>query len=126
LRHARRRLLISLRPEYAEEIYAGRKHYEFRRVRMRVEPGEVVVIYETLPVGAVTGEFTIAKVVFGGTELAGLERSKRRAEAAAEYLAGARAATALKVSSPRRYRRKRRLADVGLSRAPQSYCWLDR
>ena len=53
--------LLSIRPQYAEEILAGRKRVEFRR---RPLPREVtrVVIYATAPVARVVGAFEIEAI----------------------------------------------------------------
>ncbi len=53
--------LLSIRPQYANEILAGRKRVEFRR---RPLPDDVtqVVIYATAPVGRVVGAFQVEAI----------------------------------------------------------------
>ena len=53
--------LLSIRPQYADEILAGRKRVEFRR---RPLPHDVtqVVIYATAPVARVVGAFQIEAI----------------------------------------------------------------
>ena len=56
------KILLSIKPEYAEKILAGSKRFEFRR-RVPKNPNvKSVVIYATLPIGRVVGEFTIKKI----------------------------------------------------------------
>jgi predicted transcriptional regulator len=57
----RRVALLSIRPQYAEQILAGRKRVEFRR---RPLPREVsrVVIYATAPVARIVGAFEIEAI----------------------------------------------------------------
>ena len=50
--------LLSIRPEYAEAIFAGRKTVEFRRAPL-ADDVSVVVVYVTQPVGRVIGWFTV-------------------------------------------------------------------
>jgi predicted transcriptional regulator len=57
------RLLLSLRPEHAEAIFAGTKTVEFRRVRPRVSEGDWVLVYVTSPRKALVGAFEVAEVV---------------------------------------------------------------
>jgi predicted transcriptional regulator len=53
-------LLLSVAPEFAEQIAAGSKTVELRRRFAKVPTGTWIYFYVTLPVGAVTGR---AKVV---------------------------------------------------------------
>ena len=116
------RILLSLRPEWADAIYRREKRVEFRRQRVRVEPGDLVVIYETHPVGLVTGEFVVRAVHYGPPrDIKKLESDLRRARSVAMYLRGARVATALEIARPRRYGRRQTLAKYKVSNAPMSY-----
>jgi len=120
------RILMTLHPTWADEIYSGRKRLEFRRVRMKVNPGDRVVICESgRRPRPVTGEFSIAAVHRGTPrQLARLETDKKRAKSVAAYLRGARRGTALRISGPKRYPRARSLASLGISHTPMSYCKL--
>jgi predicted transcriptional regulator len=53
-----RTAMLSIRPEYVDEIRTGRKRHEFRR-RAFKQPVGWVVVYETSPVAAVTCAFSI-------------------------------------------------------------------
>jgi predicted transcriptional regulator len=53
-------ILISLAPRHAKNIFDGVKHIELRRRPMKVEPGTIVWIYVTLPVGVLMGRAKIA------------------------------------------------------------------
>jgi predicted transcriptional regulator len=53
--------LLSIRPEYADAIFAGRKTVEFRRAPLAKDVS-VVVVYATQPVGRVIGWFTVRQV----------------------------------------------------------------
>lgn len=53
------KVLLSIKPEYAESILLGDKKYEFRKSIFRNKDVKTVVIYATMPVGKVIGEFEI-------------------------------------------------------------------
>lgn len=53
--------LLSIRPQYADEILAGRKRVEFRR-RPLPEDVTQVVIYATAPVARVVGAFQVEAI----------------------------------------------------------------
>lgn len=48
-------ILISLESRHANNIYAGSKQVELRRRALNVNEGDVVWIYEKIPVGSITG-----------------------------------------------------------------------
>lgn len=56
------KVLLSIKPEYAERILDGSKKYEFRKKIHRDSRVRSVVIYATKPVGKVVGEFTIRQI----------------------------------------------------------------
>lgn len=59
------KVLLSIKPEYAERIFTGEKKYEYRRNLFKKEGIKTVVVYVTKPVGKVVGEFEIDNVLRG-------------------------------------------------------------
>lgn len=55
-------VLISIRHEFAKEIYYGRKSLELRKRIPSFQVGTKCFIYESLPIGCITGSF-----IYGGT-----------------------------------------------------------
>lgn len=55
-------LWLSVRPQYANQIVCGSKNVELRRVRPRVEPGSLVIVYATTPIKAIVGLFLLENV----------------------------------------------------------------
>ncbi len=47
--------LLSIKPQFAEQIYKGVKKYELRRKIGDLKPNSYLIIYESAPVKAVTG-----------------------------------------------------------------------
>ncbi|MFB7637687.1 ASCH domain-containing protein [Peribacillus butanolivorans] len=56
------KVLLSIKPEYVQEIINGNKKFEYRK-RIFKESVESVVIYSTMPVGKIVGEFKIEKIL---------------------------------------------------------------
>ncbi|CAN7571482.1 ASCH domain-containing protein [Acidovorax sp. LjRoot129] len=56
------KVILSIKPAFAEKILNGTKRFEFRKCGFTVVGVETVVIYATKPVGKVVGEFSIAEV----------------------------------------------------------------
>lgn len=56
------RILLSIKPQYAEKIFSGSKRFEFRKAIHKNRDVTTVVVYATKPVGKVVGEFTVSGV----------------------------------------------------------------
>lgn len=59
----RKIVLISIRPVFVQRIFDGSKKVELRRVKPKIQSGDVVVIYATAPVKAVVGWFEVSDIV---------------------------------------------------------------
>ena len=51
-------IILSIRPEFVDAIFAGLKRFELRRKRPGIDPGAVVFVYCTAPRQAIVGQFT--------------------------------------------------------------------
>lgn len=61
--NSRAALLLSIHPRHAEKIFNGEKQVELRRVRPRVNTGDLVLVYVSTPVKALMGAFEVASVL---------------------------------------------------------------
>ena len=57
------KVLLSIKPEYAEKIFEGTKKYEFRRSVFKNRNVKTVVVYASSPVQKVIGEFDIEHII---------------------------------------------------------------
>lgn len=55
------KIILSIKPEFVKEIFAGRKKYEYRKT-MFTKSIDSVIIYSTMPEGKFVGEFLIDKI----------------------------------------------------------------
>ncbi|SRR6266851_8286310 len=122
------KVLLSVKPEHAERIFNGSKKFEFRKAIFKQAPVTTVVVYATLPVGKVIGEFTIAGII-ANRPSAVWEQTKKHSGISREffdkYFMGRHRAFAIQVQNPKRYRNSLDLIDVhprGI--APQSFCYI--
>ncbi len=56
------RVLLSIKPEYANKIFSGEKKFEFRKRVFKNLEVQTVVVYSTMPVGRIIGEFSIKHI----------------------------------------------------------------
>ncbi len=57
------KILLSIKPEYAQKIFNGQKKYEYRKRLFKNNGINSIVVYVTKPVGKVIGEFEIEEVL---------------------------------------------------------------
>lgn len=122
------KVLLSIKPEYAHLILDGSKRFEYRR-RVHCDPRvHTVVIYATMPVGKVLGEFSIKNVHSEHPDSL-WEKTKEFSGITqyffAEYFRDRELGHAIEVKEVKKYRRPRELSDFlpgGV--APQSYAYV--
>ncbi len=123
------RVLLSVKPQFAEAILTGRKTFEFRRAVFRRQEVDTVVLYASSPTCKVVGEFTIAEVL--SLALDALWQTTRHGggidrDYFDRYFEGRAEGYALKVKRARRYRSPLCLRkDLGILHPPQSFCYLE-
>ena len=118
--------LLSIKPEYAEAIFAGTKRYEFRRTVFRQDV-RVVVVYITNPVGQVAGEFSVENIITDDVDAlwdrteseAGIDR-----EGFFSYFSGRDVGHAIAIGKVKRYREPRDISAAYGVRPPQSFLYL--
>jgi predicted transcriptional regulator len=57
------KVLLAIKPEYAEKIFAGIKKFEFRKTVFKDKSVRKVVVYASSPVKRVVGEFEIDEII---------------------------------------------------------------
>lgn len=57
------KVLLSIKPEYVERIFAGTKRYEFRRRPYGNRSIKTVLVYATRPVAKIVGEFDVDSIL---------------------------------------------------------------
>ena len=121
------KVLLSIKPEYAEKILLGHKKYEFRRAIFKFPEVTKVVIYASSPIQKIIGEFEIDHVLtlklgelWKRTKLdSGIDK-----EFYDSYFAGKEIGHAIKVRKVKRYTSYLDLEDLNVRQAPQSFIYL--
>ena len=122
------KVLLSIKPEYVEKIIDGSKRFEFRKSNFRREGIKTIVIYATMPIGKVIGEFEIADIITHSPdelwnktkEYSGISEDFFQ-----EYFKGKDKAIAFEVGSLKIYDRPMNLSEIESNlKAPQSYRYL--
>mgnify|MGYP002740913561 CR=1 FL=1 len=121
------KVLLSIKPEFAEKIFNGTKKYEFRKSIFKNKNVKKVIVYASSPLQYVMGEFEIESILNDNIdnvwkqtrETSGISEDFYR-----EYFANRPVAYAIKIGQVKRYKRKKRLSDYNIHFAPQSFIYL--
>jgi predicted transcriptional regulator len=62
------KILLSIKPEFVEQIFNGNKIYEYRKCLFTKKDVDSVIIYSTMPVGKIVGEFKISDILQNNPE----------------------------------------------------------
>ena len=121
-------ILITIKSEYASQIYAGMKTIELRKRTPKVPIGTPCLIYEPLPIGRVTGYFTYAGSFNFDTlctELSLLKKASISYSKLRAYYASQLIGVAWQIEKPTPFLDAMSLADFNVIHAPQSYQFID-
>ena len=123
-----RKILLSIKPEYAEKILNGTKLFEFRKNIPRDKSIRKIIIYATKPIGMVVGEFEFDEVLRESPENL-WQRTKDGAGITKDffdqYFSGCKNACAVVIKNPKRYSAPKELKSVsGSSTPPQSFRYI--
>lgn len=124
------KVLLSIKPQYAQRIFNGEKKYEYRRNVFKRNDIDSIVVYVTKPVGKVIGEFKIDRILEDDPEVI-WEKTKMYSgideEAYNEYFKERKKGFAIGIKSIQIYNKPLTLKDVNphIKSAPQSFMYID-
>lgn len=122
----KRKIIISINPEYVEKIINGEKKFEYR-TKAAKEDINKIIIYETKPIMKVVAEVEILDVIATSPEdlwdqtksQSGITKSFFD-----EYFKDKQVAYAYKLGEVKVYEEPKSLLDFGLRMAPQSFAYV--
>lgn len=122
-----RKILMSIKPQYADKILRKDKCFEYRKI-LCAQPINSIVIYETAPKKKVVAEVKVLDVLVASPEIiwektkyaAGMEKSEFD-----NYFKGTLEAVAYVLGDVIDFAEPRDLSFYGVSRAPQSFQYID-
>lgn len=122
------KVLLSIKPEFVEEIISGKKKYEYRKSIFKRNDVSSVVVYATKPYGKIVGEFEIGNILIDEPkniwnqtkEFSGITRSYFNS-----YFEGRQKGYAIQIKGFKKYKNPLDLYefDKSLKAPPQSFCY---
>jgi len=120
------KVILSIKPEFANKIFDGTKKYEFRKAIFKNNKIKTIIVYASSPIQQVIGEFEIEKIINHDIDtLWGLTQqfSGISEKYFYEYFAKKETGYAIKIKKTKKYRRPKCLrADYNLV-PPQSFAY---
>lgn len=121
------KVLLSIKPEFANKIFDGSKKFEFRRLVFKNKDVKKIVVYASAPVSRVIGEFDIEEVLhrdidelWNDTK----EHSGITKDYYESYFVGKEKGYAIKVKNSKRYEKDYCLMSKYGVKPPQSFLYL--
>lgn len=123
------KVLLSIRPEFVEEIIKGKKKFEYRKKIFRRTDVQSIVVYATKPYGKIVGEFEIAEIIEQRVDDLWKETQQHSGitkEDFYDYFSNHEKGFAIKINNFIIYERPLDLneLDSNIKVAPQSFCYL--
>lgn len=121
------KVLLSIKPEFAERIFEGSKKYEFRKALFKNSDIKTIVVYASSPMQRVIGEFEIETIISDSPEklwnetkeFAGVEE-----DFFYEYFADREMGFAIKIKKTKKYKESLCLRKHFNLTPPQSFLYL--
>lgn len=121
------KVLLSIKPEFVEKILLGEKKFEYRK-RIFKQHVDTVVVYATMPVGKVVGEFKIDDILTEDLSTLWLQTKKYSGitkEFFDSYFTDKEYGYAIKFSNFKEYNNPLDLNELSAGlKAPQSFTYL--
>lgn len=121
------KVLLSIKPEFAQKIFDGSKKYEFRRSIFKNPHIKTVVVYASSPLQKVVGEFEIEKII--NTDLEDLWNQTEKDSGISKdyflrYFSGKQNGFAIQIKNIKKYKSPKCIKkDLNLA-PPQSFAYL--
>jgi predicted transcriptional regulator len=122
------KVLLSIKPEYVEKIFSGEKKFEYRKCIFQKKGVKTIVIYSTMPVGRVVGEFQIGEILSASPlEIWSItkEFSGIKEDFFQQYFKDKDLAHAIQIQKLVVYKKSKKLNEVIAGNVPpQSFCYI--
>ena len=119
-------ILLSINPVHVENIMNGTKGYEFRKKACK-RPVDKIIIYSTNPIMRVVGEAEMEEVLIDNPEIIWKKTYKKSGidkKFFDQYYEDRDQAGAYKLKNVIQYTKPKKLNEIGISSAPQSFQYI--
>jgi len=121
------KIILSIKPEFANKIFDGTKKFEFRRLLFKNKKVKNVVVYASAPISKVIGEFEIDTIFH--QDLTSLWDRTSKFSGISEdyylkYFNGKENGYAIQVKNPKKYKNELCIKESFGLNPPQSFAYV--
>lgn len=101
------KVILSIKPEFANKIFNGTKKFEFRRTMFKNKTVKKIVVYASAPISKVIGEFEIDRIFHEELDQLWSQTSKYSGiseDYYMQYFNGKESGYAIEVKNPKKYK----------------------
>lgn len=117
--------VMSIKKKYGMNLLEGRSLWEYRRRRSRIDIGDKIILYATVPDRELIGEFIVGKIIIGNSDEV-WEKTKGDVcyslDEVLPYLKSGKFPIAFQVTKPHIYQKPIELSKIPFFKPPMSYC----
>lgn len=122
------KIILSIKPVFANKIFEGDKKFEFRRSIFKNKNVSKVIVYASSPISKVIGEFEIGEILF--KDLNTLWKETKKYSGITEdyfydYFVGKEKGFALEVKKVKRYKNELCIKESFGKVPPQSFAYFE-
>lgn len=121
------KVILSIKPEFANKIFNGTKKFEFRRTLFKNKEVKMVIVYASAPISKVIGEFEIDRIFYEELKLLWNQTSKFSGiteDYYLQYFNGKENGYAIEVKNPKKYKTELCIKQSFGLNPPQSFAYL--
>ena len=121
------KVLMSIKPEFANKIFDGTKEFEFRRAIFKNPDIKSIIVYASSPVQKVIGEFEIDNIITSDIESLWKQTSQKSGISRLyfiQYFGGKELGHAIKIKKTHKYKKPLCLKEDFNLLPPQSFCYV--
>lgn len=121
------KILLSIQPQYAQQILEGTKKYEYRRICPKKKVSHVI-LYVTAPMQCVVAEVEVSDCLVDAPKqllMATMGNSNYDREKLIDYYTGCETGCAFVLGEVHVFNPYKKLSDFGLRKAPRSFVYLE-
>lgn len=121
------KVILSIKPQFAEKIFEGSKKFEFRRSIFKNPNVKVIIVYASAPISKIIGEFEIEEILYN--EIDSLWDSTKFHSGISEdyyfnYFEGKDYGFALKIKRAKKYKKSYSIKERFGLLPPQSFAYI--
>ncbi|MBQ8465511.1 MAG: ASCH domain-containing protein [Alphaproteobacteria bacterium] len=123
------KVILSIKPEFVEKIFSGEKRFEYRKSIFKQRDIDTIIIYSTMPVGMIVGEFKFKTIHADSPKMIWKETKKYSGitkDFFYDYFKNKETAFAIEIEKVHKYKKPLNPYTIFTNfTAPQSFCYLE-